>query len=449
MHPLIKTLHNICLQEKQSDSEKDRTRARHISHVFVNLIKIIAMSAEYDDDGRKGILFESYCFNIKRIIDIYKDDLLTVNSIKILNKIRNMITHDPLNFYIKQGGIYFTNSRLENELTHNVHYMDRNGYINIAKFMTYYLLVLAKEVEKLTGSEKFSGLSFSDELLRQGFECIFAENYLLDEEHDEYIDIVTKLPELYTRSQSEVASVIQWFETKGVEKYPVDYMNALISMCYNKDYQHTSDSSTLEAAVGSCNTALAYIDEIESEYPYIWIYRRDLYQHLSAYHYRLKDGRNSVACAERALAIAQKKGVTSLKERILLQSTYANALSLVDQKKENEQLIQCFVLFDECRKNNINDIDEHQNMIFGNYIGSCLDMRVIMPQAQLNDILDYMASQIPNAYKVNISYCLARYYLVHQKKDEAIDILSPLLKLKNIEKEIKQRIQQVIDELSH
>ncbi|TOA55895.1 hypothetical protein CGK27_12640, partial [Vibrio parahaemolyticus] len=67
MNNLIKTLHDICVLDDTSNSIKEQTTAKYLGRVFTNLVSIIAMSEEYNDDTRKGILFETYCFNIKRI----------------------------------------------------------------------------------------------------------------------------------------------------------------------------------------------------------------------------------------------------------------------------------------------------------------------------------------------------------------------------------------------
>ncbi|HCE2179324.1 TPA: hypothetical protein NGT44_002910 [Vibrio parahaemolyticus] len=445
MNNLIKTLHDICVLDDTSNSIKEQTTAKYLGRVFTNLVSIIAMSEEYNDDTRKGILFETYCFNIKRIIDIYKDELLIITNIKTLNKIRNTITHQPINFYVRDGTVSFLDSTLENKIDYNVYYMDKNGFINTTKFMVYYLLVLSKEVGKLIGEHEFTGLGFNDKLLKKGFDVILSNECLLNDEHDEYIEIVSNLIKVEYNSKSDVESAKKWFESKGVENYPVDYMHILISRSYSIPFNDSKDK--VELAISYCNKALDYIDAIVGEYTGVWVYKRSVYRNLSSYYYSLNEGEKCLKYAELAMEFSRKETFVSLKDQILLHSTLANALSLIDKKRENNQLKTCFSIFDECYKNDILDVSEHKNMIYGNYVDSCFDLRVVMGDYEHNCILAYLSQSIPSEYKVSVSYKLARYYLCHNYNDKAKSVLGVLLKSRAINNVDKNKIRADIESI--
>lgn len=446
MNTLIKTLHDICVLGDNSTTSLEKTKASYIGHVFINLVCIIAMIDESDDEIRKQILFETYCFNIKRIIDLYKNELLEITNIKILNKIRNTITHQPVNFYVKNGAVYFLGATFENKICHNVNYMDKEGFINISRFASYYLLFLSKEINKLIGKHQFTGLGFNSNLLKRGFDIVSTYEFQLTEEHDEYIEIINKLHESnYYVDSSYLDSCKLWFEEKGISKYCIDYMHILIARSYSIPF---SDSeSNIKLAISYCQDALNYIDSINDEYNYIFVYKRNIYRNISSYYYTLRNKQECLEYAQRAISVSEQETFVSLKDKILLHSTLSNALSLVDLNLENKQLKFCFDLFEQCEENEIRSISEHQNMIFGNYIDSCLDLKIKLNKKQYDHILSYLSSSINNDYKINISDKLARYYLRQGQPKEAISILEKLLN-SNIDKKTKIIIRDQIKSIT-
>ncbi|TOA43133.1 hypothetical protein CGK27_23905, partial [Vibrio parahaemolyticus] len=123
-------------------------------------------------------------------------------------------------------------------------------------------------------------------------------------------------------SKSDVESAKKWFESKGVENYPVDYMHILISRSYSIPFNDSKDK--VELAISYCNKALDYIDAIVGEYTGVWVYKRSVYRNLSSYYYSLNDGEKCLKYAELAMEVSRKETFVSLKDQILLHSTLAN-----------------------------------------------------------------------------------------------------------------------------
>ncbi len=226
MNNLLTILHNLSLDDNKNQDI-------YINGVFIDLVEIIYMLKNTTTKNSKKILFEAYCYNIKKIIDIYKelnDNIFLLH----LNKIRNILTHDVVSFNITDDGIYFHDHIDGSQIYYNKYYTNKDNTINILMFMSYYILLISRELKKFLPQVNFSGLQINNSQVSEGLLIISKYDFKLNSLHDEYIELINTI---YIRKDNKIIDdtvedakyiednikAMNWFKTNSISLFQVDY----------------------------------------------------------------------------------------------------------------------------------------------------------------------------------------------------------------------------------
>lgn len=410
MHNLISVISSLV--QSKNDSTKN---------ILFDLIRIIYMVRINNSLNGKRILFESFCIKIKKILDIYINELNNNIHFSEVNKIRNILAHDVIFYSTNLNGITIADFAMENELIHNKYYFDKDGAINYIKFMTYYTLLFCKEITFYLHEGDIQDINVKDIEVLDGLNIIKEYNFEFDDLHDEYIRIIHKIhkkikPENIGLDNEYIENnlkAIEWFEKNDKLNYKIDYMHTHISLGINLN----DDNEALKYLEKS----LQLIDEIKTEYKSVTNYRIYILNKLSTIYYSQKDKDKSFNYSKKCMEILNTDFINfvSIYNQLMFNLTFSNALSIYEPAKEKKQLEKCIELLLHAEEKNLPNLDEFKFNIYRNYLSSYNQFKFKLNDKYLQLILLFEKCPIKKEKKHELHLEMIKYYYLNSFFDES------------------------------
>lgn len=406
----------------------------YIKNVVFDLIKIIHLVKTAKSNNLKRMLFESFCIKIKILTDKYnlRENIYFIE----LNKLRNIITHAVIHFETNENGIIIANDVMQNEIIHNKYIHDKDGVINYIQFTIYYILLLSREINSYIKDYKIDIIypNILDKETLRGLEIIKEYNLEINELHDEYIKIIHKIhksiePNMIGLDKEYIEDNLKaeiWFKENNISNYAVDYMHTQISLGINLN-TIDKDKSLLYL-----QDSLNIIEKIKKDYPFVTCYLLYIFNGLSSNYFLRKNGNKALEYAEKSINILESDFHTSISiyTKIIINLTFANALSINEPKREKIQLEKCIKLLIQAKENKIKNLEEYSFNIFTNYLKAANQSNFKINNEIIKYIDSFKEEKIKQENKKTIYNELFIYYAKNLDYNKAYQIVNSILKRK-------------------
>jgi len=424
---ILVLLHDIDIKKRKVNSDGKRAKFEYLSSLFYGLLEIIAIENTIESNHAKRIMLESFCFNAKRILDLYKVEFKDSIYFYELKKVRNILAHDVITYQVNDNGITFNNYEKGMEIRYSKYYSTGEGTFNISRFMSYYTKLLVRSLSEILSSEIYTGLHVADKYLNSGVDILSKYEMKLDSLHDQYVKIIVPVNEQpndalngahYNEDyEDKCKQALEWI--KGKESiFPVEYLHINISL--------SVQAKEIEESINYANRSDKIIEDIKDEHPFVSMYLTHIYASLHRNYYRSGDKRRCLEYALKSIDSVRKIHVNLL-EKIIFYVNLANAYSLYKSRRECKVLLDCFNMVCEAKDGSYKNISNHQFMVFGNLLECFTSHKKNIPVKCISLFSSLVDSELPKELKKEFKIKMARYYLSVKMLPESSNLINEMI----------------------